>query len=106
MGTDKLNRSAIKLLSYPAIHPDAAEFLAIERKIKAIGLDTPSMDNRLSGHIKTHRTVFRFNIPGFANITNLDSLPATGTIVFALPMKIKGVGGAPLRIIAFVPNEQ
>jgi len=44
------------------------------------------------------------NIPGFENVANLDKLPPKGAIVFALPMKIKGGSGAPLRIIAFIPD--
>ncbi|MGI9533678.1 MAG: cyclase family protein, partial [Thermodesulfobacteriota bacterium] len=40
------------------------------------------------------------NIPAFENVANLDKLPPTGAIVFALPMKIKGGSGGPLRIIA------
>ena len=33
---------------------------------------------------------------------NLDKLPATGFKVVALPMKIKGGSGGPLRIIAIL----
>jgi len=37
---------------------------------------------------------------------NLDKLPATGSYVIALPMKIKEGSGAPLRIIAIIPYEK
>jgi len=40
------------------------------------------------------------NIPAFENLTGLDALPARGATVFALPMKIKGGSGGPLRAIA------
>jgi kynurenine formamidase len=42
------------------------------------------------------------NVPGFENLTNLDQLPATGAIVIALPMKIEGGSGGPLRAVALV----
>jgi len=34
---------------------------------------------------------------------NLGQLPATGAIVIALPMKIQGGSGGPLRIVAVAP---
>ena len=38
----------------------------------------------------------------FENVTNLDRLPAEGFNVIALPMKIEGGSGGPLRAIAIV----
>jgi kynurenine formamidase len=43
------------------------------------------------------------NVPAFENVANLEKLPAKGFQVIALPMKIKGGSGAPLRVVAFVP---
>ena len=40
---------------------------------------------------------------GFENVANLDRLPATGAYVIALPMKIEGGSGGPLRIVGLVP---
>jgi len=36
-------------------------------------------------------------------VANLGQLPATGAIVIALPMKIQGGSGGPLRIVAVAP---
>jgi kynurenine formamidase len=47
--------------------------------------------------------LFAANIPGFENVANLDKLPSTGAQVVALPMKITGGSGGPLRIIALLP---
>jgi kynurenine formamidase len=33
----------------------------------------------------------------------LERVPARGATVYAIPMKIKGGSGAPLRIFAFLP---
>ncbi len=44
------------------------------------------------------------DVPGFENVANMAELPVTGSFVVALPMKIEGGSGAPLRIAAFVPN--
>jgi kynurenine formamidase len=100
MGTDKIGEEAVKELHFPGLHPEAAKWLVENRNIKAIGLDTPSIDYGQSTHFQSHVTLFEANIPAFENVANLDKIPAMGAIVFALPMKIKGGSGGPLRIIA------
>jgi kynurenine formamidase len=40
---------------------------------------------------------------GLQCLTNLDQLPATGAVVIAPPLKIKGGSGSPLRVLALVP---
>lgn len=104
MGTDKRGNEGVKHLSFPGIHPDAATFIATKRKIKAVGLDTPSLDYGKSTHFESHVILFKHNIPGFENVANLNALPPTGATVVALPMKIKGGSGGPLRIVAFIPK--
>ncbi len=105
MGTDERGPEAIKKLKFPGIHPDAAKFLSAKRSIKAVGLDSPSIDFGGSTLFETHQILFEKNIPGFENVANLDKLPSKGFMVVALPMKIKGGSGAPLRIVAFIPAE-
>ena len=53
----------------------------------------------------SHRVVYAQNIPGFENVADLDRLPPTGSVVIALPMKIEGGSGGPLRIVAWIPSE-
>ncbi len=104
MGTDERGAGAVAKLHFPGIRPDTARFLAEEREIRAVGLDTPSIDYGQSKDFMTHRILFERDIPGFENVANLDGLPPTGATVVALPMKIEGGSGGPLRIVAFVPN--
>jgi kynurenine formamidase len=49
-----------------------------------------------------HRVAAAQNVPAFENLTNLDRLPATGATIVALPMKIEGGSGGPLRAVALV----
>jgi kynurenine formamidase len=105
MGTDERGEEAVTKLKFPGIHPTTAKFLATERKIKAIGLDTPSLDFGGSTHFETHQILFEKNIPGFENVANLDKLPVKGATIIALPMKIKGGSGGPLRIVALLPAQ-
>jgi len=51
-----------------------------------------------------HRIAAESSVPGFENLTSLDQLPPTGSIVIALPMKIEGGSGGPLRAVAMVPR--
>jgi kynurenine formamidase len=71
-----------------------------KRKIKAVGIDTPSIDYGKSKTFPTHQILFAKNIYALENVANLDQLPATGYIVYALPMKIERGSGAPVRIVA------
>jgi kynurenine formamidase len=103
MGTDERGEEGVKKLKFPGIHPDAAKFLVRERKIKAVGLDTPSLDYGGSTRFESHQILFENNVPEFENVANLEKLPVKGTAIFALPMKIKGGSGGPLRIVAWIP---
>ena len=103
LGTDKTGKEALTDLHFPGLHPDAAKWLVENRKINAIGLDTQSIDYGQSEFFETHRILCTKNIPFFENVANLDKLPAIGTVVIALPMKIKGGSGAPLRLVAIIP---
>ncbi|MCI0653654.1 MAG: cyclase family protein [Methylococcaceae bacterium] len=105
MGTDERGSQAVAKLHFPGIHPDAARFLASERSVDAVGLDTPSIDYGQSKDFMSHRILLEENIPGFENLSNLDALPVTGSFVIALPMKIEGGSGGPLRIVAFIPDQ-
>jgi len=101
-GTAKMGLEAIPELHFPGIHPEAAQFLAEMRKVKAVGLDTPSLDYGQSKEFEAHQVLMGHNIPGFENMANMDQLPESGFYIVALPMKIKGGSGGPLRVIAGV----
>lgn len=104
LGTTEKGPEAVAKLHFPGLAPEAATWLVQNRKIKAIGLDTPSIDYGQSSDFMSHRILFKKNIPAFENVANLDKVPATGAYVVALPMKIKGGSGGPLRIAAFVKS--
>lgn len=102
LGTAERGPAAVAQLHFPGLHPDAARWLVSNRSIKAIGLDTASIDFGQSTKFESHQILFEKNIPAFENVANLDKLPARGFSVIALPMKIKGGSGGPLRIIALL----
>ncbi len=104
LGTDQKGSDAVPLLHFPGIGPEAAGWLVENRSIAAIGIDTPSIDYGQSTHFESHRVLFAADIPAFENLANLDQLPETGFLVIALPIKIAGGSGGPLRIVAIVPE--
>jgi kynurenine formamidase len=104
LGTDERGAPAVAKLHFPGLHPDAARWLIAERQIHAVGLDTASIDHGPSKQFETHRALFEANVPAFENLAGLDELPATGFSVVALPIKIRGGSGGPLRAIAILPD--
>ena len=102
LGTDERGPDAVAKLHFPGLDPEAARWLTQNRSIKAIGLDTASIDRGQSTLFESHRILFEKNIPAFENVANLDQLPVKGFTVIALPMKIKGGSGGPLRIVAML----
>ncbi|HEX7879196.1 MAG TPA: cyclase family protein [Candidatus Eisenbacteria bacterium] len=63
-----------------------------------VGLDTPSMDEFHSKTIGAHHALMRH---GIANLENLDltEVPAGDYELIALPLKLMGVDGSPVRAV-------
>ncbi|UKJ06259.1 cyclase family protein [Solitalea lacus] len=100
MGTDLRGQEGVKALHFPGLDPAAAKWLIEQRNIKAVGIDTPSIDFGQSQTFQTHIVLAQSEVPIFENVANLHLLPPKGFSIVALPMKIGGGSGAPLRIIA------
>ena len=90
-------------LHFPGLSKDAAEFLVKQRRVKAVGIDTPSIDHGPSKDFVAHQVFCEANVPIFENVAALERVPSKGATIFALPMKIKGGSGAPLRIFGLLP---
>lgn len=103
LGTERRGEAAVPELRFPGVAPEAARWLVRERVVDAVGIDTPSIDYGPSQTFETHRILFAENIPAFENVANLQEMPVTGAYVVALPMKIGGGSGAPLRIVGVIP---
>jgi kynurenine formamidase len=91
-------------LHFPSYGRESAELLVRERRVAAIGLDTASIDYGPSKDFIVHQVANGANVPGLENLANLEQVPETGAWVAALPMKIAGGSGGPLRAIALIPT--
>jgi kynurenine formamidase len=92
-------------LSFPSYGEEAARLLVEERLVGVLGVDTASIDYGPSTDFRVHRVAAARNVPGLENLTSLDQLPPRGATVIALPMKIEGGSGGPLRAVALVPRK-
>ena len=90
--------------------PDAAavRFLVDERRVLGFGSEAIGTDAGQAFHLKPpypcHYYMHGSGRYGLQCLTNLDLLPATGSVVIAAPLKIKQGSGSPLRVLALVPT--
>ena len=91
----------------PGWAPAASEFLARERNVLGVGVETVGTDAgqaaRMQPPFPNHFIMHGSGKFGLAGLCNLDQLPATGAMVIAAPLKIVGGSGSPLRVIAITP---
>lgn len=91
-------------LHFPSYGEEAARVLVEQRKVAVLGVDTASIDHGPSKDFLVHRAAAAAEVPGLENLTRLEELPEVGAWVVALPIKIAGGSGGPLRVIALVPR--
>ncbi|HIA16660.1 MAG TPA: cyclase family protein, partial [Dehalococcoidia bacterium] len=100
------NTDAEGMSHVPGISKEAAEFLTQERDILGVGVETVGTDAGMAGTFDppfpNHNIMHGSGNMGLTSLTNLDQLPESGAIVIALPLKIEGGSGSPVRVIAIV----
>ncbi len=105
LGTDERGAEAVAKLHFPGLDSAAARWLVEKRAIHAVGLDTASIDYGQSTLFESHVALSAANVPAMENLANLEKLPETGMTVIALPMKVRGGSGGPLRAVAIVEKK-
>jgi kynurenine formamidase len=103
LGTAERGQAGVAGLSFPGLDPEAARWLVSERAVGMVGIDTASIDYGKSKTFGSHVALMTANVPALENVAHLDRLPATGATLIALPIKIAGGSGGPVRIIALLP---
>lgn len=88
----------------PGFHPSCSAWLASERDILGVGVETVGTDAGQAGGFDpafpSHSYMHGAGRFGLTSLVNLDQLPPTGALVIAAPLKIVGGSGSPLRVIA------
>lgn len=86
--------------TYPEIGVDFAERL-VEKRVKILGLDTPSPDR---SPYNVHKLLLEKEVLIIENLNNLESLVGVGSFnVVALPPKF-ATEGAPVRVVAVIKD--
>lgn len=92
----------------PGFSAEAALFLARERQILGVGVETVGTDAGIASTLEppfpTHYYIHEAHRYGLTQLANVDRLPPRGAIVFALPLRISEGSGSPIRPIALVPT--
>ncbi len=93
----------------PGFHRRASEFLAHDRDVLGVGVETVGTDAGQAGTFDppfpNHTILHGAGKFGLASLTNLDRLPPTGAVVIAAPLKIVNGSGSPLRVLALMKGE-
>ena len=93
----------------PGWEPDALRFLAEERDIIGVGVETVGTDAGQGGiqepMFPCHNIMHGAYKCGLASLCNLDQLPPVGAVIIAPPLKIKNGSGSPIRILALIPGK-
>ncbi len=90
-------------LHFPGFSGEATRFLANERNINGIGIDTLSGDYGLTTDFMVHHIINGAGKYILENVANLDKLPPTGAILIIAPIKIEGGSGGQARVWAILP---
>ena len=88
---------------FPGLSPEAVAYLAKERRVAAIGIDTPSIDYGPSTTFDAHKVSMPLNVYHIENAAHLTALPRKGFMVVVAPLAIRGGSGGPARVFAIVP---
>lgn len=89
------------ILHFPGFGETAAELL-VQRGILGVGIDTLSLDPGISQTYPAHHIFLSHHLFQLENVANTHLLPATGAIIFALPLKIRHGPEAPARVFAIL----
>jgi kynurenine formamidase len=89
---------------FPGLTPEAVAYLAKDRHVAGIGIDTPSIDYGPSTTFEAHRVSMPLNVYHIENAAHLTSLPRQGFTVVVAPVLIRGGSGAPARVLAILPG--
>ena len=89
-------------LHFPSYGAEAARMLVEERRVAMLGVDTASIDHGPSKDFTVHQIAAAANVPALENLADLGELPEAGAWIMALPMKIGGGSGGPVRVVALL----
>ncbi|MBD3220865.1 cyclase family protein [bacterium] len=88
------------LEGFPCLDEAAARWL-VDRGVRGLGVDTISVDPMAADPLAVHHALLDRGAIIIENLTGLDVLPRDPFLFVALPLKIAGGDGSPVRAAAF-----
>ena len=98
-GWDRMLGTEKYATSYPGLTKDAADFI-LERKVNAVGVDTPNPDLPDAADFPVHNTLLPKGVLIVENLANLGSISRPTFRFIGLPLKIRNGTGSPIRAVA------
>jgi kynurenine formamidase len=95
-----VNADAAGTLHFPGFSLEAVEFLARERRVAGIGVDTLSLDPGVDKAYRGHKAWLRTGKWGVEVVASLARVPPAGATLFVGATKVKGATGGPVRLLA------
>ncbi|MEE2030596.1 cyclase family protein [Rhodococcus chondri] len=84
---------------HPALSVEACRWL-IERGVRTIGIDAPSIDPTGDEALAAHRVIAAAHGVICENLRNLEAIDFADPLVSLLPIAFEGADGAPVRAVA------
>ena len=88
-------------LGYPVLD-DAAAGLLAGMPLRGVGIDCPSFDSPVSVDYPVHRRLLEAGILLIENLTNLQLLPVTGSLLAVFPLGIERADASPVRAVSLL----
>jgi kynurenine formamidase len=92
------------LRGWPGLTGEAAEYLR-DKAVKAVGIDCISIDpaDKSGPDLPAHYELLTAGVLVMENLCNLAEVPQSSYFM-ALPLRLTGATGSPIRAISLVPN--
>lgn len=87
--------------SNPGLSTDAATYLS-NKKINAVAIDSPSIDSGVESKFPVHQILLKNDVLIIENICNLTQINKKNLKLIAIPLKLQGATGSPIRALAIV----
>ncbi|MBI4257926.1 MAG: cyclase family protein [Thaumarchaeota archaeon] len=87
------------LTENPGLSKEAARYL-VKNRAALVGIDAANIDHPSENTFPAHNTLLHNNIPIVENLCNLEALRQKKFRFIALPLKLKGATGSPVRAAA------
>ena len=89
---------------HPFLTADAAQLL-VQRRPVLVGIDSVNIDDMADPSRPAHTTLLRAGIPILEHLCELQALSGAASFeLFAVPVKVEGMGTFPVRAFARVPG--